>query len=42
MLFSYLTSIAVGEWDEVVDRWKDVPLHYYVPRGRAEDIPRDA
>ena len=29
---SYLISIAVGPWRKISDRYKDIPVDYYVPR----------
>jgi aminopeptidase N len=36
---SYLVSLVAGEFDKREEKWK-VPVVYYVPRGRAADIPR--
>ena len=37
----YLTSLVVGEFSEITDRWKDVPVQYYVPFGREEEAKRN-
>ncbi len=36
----YLVSLAVGEFSEMKDRWKNVPVLYYVTPGREEDARR--
>ncbi len=36
----YLVSLAVGEFSEIKDRWKNVPVLYYCPPGREEDAKR--
>jgi aminopeptidase N len=36
---SYLVSLVAGEFDRREEKWK-VPVEYYVPRGRASDVPR--
>ena len=36
---TYLVSLVAGEFDKGQDKWI-VPVEYYVPRGRAADIPR--
>lgn len=36
---TYLVSLVAGEFDKGSDKWT-VPVEYYVPRGRAADIPR--
>jgi aminopeptidase N len=36
---TYLVSLVAGEYDMREEEWK-VPVTYYVPRGRAGDIPR--
>lgn len=36
----YLVSLVIGEFDEVKDMWRDVPVSYYVPKGRAADAKR--
>src|SRR5579875_1926302 len=34
---AYLVTMVAGEFAELPDRWRDVPVNYYVPRGREED-----
>jgi aminopeptidase N len=36
----YLVSLAVGEFVELKDKWKNVPVLYFVPPGREEDAKR--
>ena len=36
---TYLISVVAGEFDESKDTWRNIPVTYYVPRGRAERIP---
>ena len=36
---TYLISLVAGEFDKREDKWT-VPVEYYVPRGRAADVPR--
>ena len=36
----YLVSLAVGEFSEIKDKWKHVPVLYYCPPGREEDSKR--
>jgi aminopeptidase N len=36
----YLVSLAVGEFTEIKDRWKRVPVLYFCPPGREEDSRR--
>jgi aminopeptidase N len=36
---TYLVSLVAGEFDKRTANWK-VPVEYYVPRGKAADIPR--
>ena len=36
----YLVSLAVGQFSEIKDRWKKVPVLYYCPPGREEDARR--
>jgi aminopeptidase N len=36
----YLVSLAVGEFSEIRDRWKNVPVLYFCPPGREEDARR--
>lgn len=37
---AYLMTLVVGTFDAAEDTWRGKPLGYYVPPGRAEDIPR--
>jgi aminopeptidase N len=37
---SYLVTLVVGKFDVVRDEWKDMPVLYYVPKGRKEDVAR--
>ncbi len=37
---AYLLTLIAGEFDEIVDAWRDVPMLYYVPKGRIEDGKR--
>jgi aminopeptidase N len=37
---TYLLTIVVGEFDVVEDRHKDIPVIYYVPKGRRDDAMR--
>jgi len=37
---SYLTSIAVGPWRKISDRYKDIPVDYYVPESVSEATAR--
>lgn len=36
----YLVSLAVGEFVEIKDHWKKVPVLYYCPAGREDDAKR--
>ena len=36
----YLISFATGEFDEVKDNWRGVPVTYYCEKGRADEIKR--
>jgi aminopeptidase N len=36
----YLVSLAVGEFTEIKDKWRHVPVLYYVTPGREEDAMR--
>jgi aminopeptidase N len=33
---SYLVSLVIGEFDVVDDRWRDVPVEYWVPPGQRD------
>ncbi len=35
----YLISLVAGEFDEVKDTWRNLPVAYYVLRGQGERIP---
>jgi aminopeptidase N len=37
---SYLITLVVGQFDIVEEKWKDLPVLYYVPKGRKEEIAR--
>lgn len=37
---SYLVSLIVGRFETCADRWKEVPLEYHGPPGRADEIRR--
>lgn len=34
---SYLMTLAVGDFAEIRDQWHDIPVTYYVEKGREED-----
>ncbi len=36
----YLNSIAIGDFSLIEDKWKSVPVHYYVQKGREEEAVR--
>src|SRR3989338_7307171 len=36
----YLVSFAVGDFEELKDKWKNVPVIYYCQKGRGDDIKR--
>ncbi len=36
----YLVTLVIGQFDVVSDDWRNVPLTYYVPLGRADDARR--
>ncbi len=36
----YLINFCAGEFDEVKDSWKGIPVTYYCEKGRGEDIRR--
>ncbi|HEX9056160.1 MAG TPA: M1 family aminopeptidase, partial [Ktedonobacterales bacterium] len=36
---AYLVTLAVGEFTEIPDRWRDIPVNYYVRPGREGDAP---
>ncbi len=33
---TYLMTLAVGEFSEIKDQWKDIPVTYYVEKGKEE------
>jgi aminopeptidase N len=35
----YLISLVAGEFEEVRETWREIPVTYYVPRGMADRIP---
>lgn len=37
---TYLVTLAVGEFTEIKDKWRQVPVLYYCPPGREEDAKR--
>jgi aminopeptidase N len=37
---TYLMTLAVGDFAELKDRWKNIPVTYYVEKGREEDGQR--
>jgi aminopeptidase N len=34
---TYLMTLAVGDFSELKDQWQDIPVTYYVEKGREED-----
>lgn len=36
----YLVTLVIGQFDIVEDHWRDIPVQYYVPQGRADDARR--
>jgi aminopeptidase N len=34
---TYLMTLAVGDFAELTDRWQDIPVTYYVDKGREEE-----
>ena len=34
---SYLMTLAMGDFAEIKDNWEDIPVNYYVEKGREED-----
>jgi aminopeptidase N len=36
---TYLITIVAGEFDEVKDTWRGVPVTYYAPKGRGDRLP---
>ncbi len=37
---TYLMTLAVGDFAELTDSWQDIPVNYYVEKGREEDGQR--
>ncbi|MFW6357674.1 MAG: DUF3458 domain-containing protein [Chroococcales cyanobacterium] len=37
---TYLMTLAVGEFAEIEDKWNEIPVTYYVEKGREEDAKR--
>jgi aminopeptidase N len=38
---SYLVTLVVGQFDVVEEKWEQLPVQYYVPRGRKGDVARN-
>jgi len=36
---TYLITVVAGEFDEVKDNWRGIPLTYYAPKGRGDRLP---
>jgi len=36
---TYLITVVAGEFDEVKDSWRDMPVTYYAPKGRGDRLP---
>ena len=36
---TYLITVVAGEFDEVKDTWRGIPLTYYAPKGRGDRLP---
>ena len=36
---SYLITVVAGEFDEVKDSWRGMPVTYYAPKGRGDRLP---
>jgi aminopeptidase N len=36
---TYLITIVAGEFDEVKDTWRGIPVTYYAPKGRGDRLP---
>lgn len=34
---TYLMTLAVGEFSEIKDEWKEIPVNYYVEKGKEEE-----
>lgn len=37
---SYLITLVVGRFDIVEEKWRDLPVLYYVPKGRKDEVAR--
>ncbi|MCA9038789.1 MAG: HEAT repeat domain-containing protein [Planctomycetaceae bacterium] len=37
---SYLVTLVVGQFEVVDETWNDIPVQYYIPPNRAEDVAR--
>ena len=37
---TYLMTLAVGDFAKISDSWRDIPVEYYVEKGREEDAKR--
>ncbi len=36
---TYLLTVVAGEFDEVKDSWRGIPVTYYAPKGRGDRLP---
>ena len=36
---TYLFTVVAGEFDEVKDSWRNIPVTYYAPKGRGDRLP---
>jgi aminopeptidase N len=36
---TYLITVVAGEFDEVRDSWRGIPVTYYAPKGRGDRLP---
>ncbi len=36
---TYLITVVAGEFEEVKDRWRGIPVTYYAPKGRGDRLP---
>jgi len=36
---TYLFTVVAGEFDEVKDTWRGIPVTYYAPKGRGDRLP---
>jgi aminopeptidase N len=36
---TYLITVVAGEYDEVKDTWRGMPVTYYAPKGRGDRLP---